>query len=141
MRQAFDEFESLPSTAHVQRNKLAARMIDLITVHTFLRREVLYPRITALVPGVDGELTSVHDEHADAERVAAELWTMRPEDERFSERVARLISTVRSHLDAQERHWFPRLVAAVEPNELDAIRAELQRARRRAPSSPRPGGA
>ena len=140
LRSLFVEFESLPPTAYVRKSKVAAQLIDLITVHAFIKREVLYPRITSLLPEVADEIESFHEEHREAEKVAVQLWTMRPEDERFAPSASELIDTLRDHLDAQEGTWFPRLLGSLDAPALDAIGAELIRARRRAPASPRVSG-
>ncbi|MFL6022639.1 MAG: hemerythrin domain-containing protein [Marmoricola sp.] len=137
MRRVFEEFESLPATAHLARSKVAARMIDLITTHAFVSREVLYPRISALLPDHEDDIVSWRAAHRQADEVAVQLWTMRPEDERFSDRAAALIGHLRHQLVSQEERWFPRLVAALEPAALERIGTELLRARRQAPTSPR----
>jgi hypothetical protein len=139
MRSLFEEFEKLPPTAYLRKSKVAAQMIDLITVHAFIKREVLYPRISALLPEVEPAIDTWNAEHRKAEQVAVELWTMRPEDERFARHATTLIEQLRDHLDAEEEDWLPRLVEAFEPAQLDAIGAELIRARRRAPASPSVG--
>ena len=140
MRSLFEEFEALPPAAYVRKSKIAAQMIDVITVHAFIAREVLYPRLTSLLPEVEPELDYLHDQHRRAEQIAVELWTMRPEDERFTPSAAALIDQLRIHLGTQERAWFPRIVEELEPSTLDALGAELIRARRRAPASPRTNG-
>lgn len=139
LRSAFEAFEALPGTAYVARSKLAAQMIGMITTQAYLEREVLYPRLGSLVPEASSEIEELAADHAGAEQVAGELWTMRPEDPRFASRVADLIRHVRAQLHARETSWFPRLVAALEPAVLDDLGTELVRARRRAPSSPRLG--
>ncbi|RNL79148.1 hemerythrin domain-containing protein [Nocardioides marmorisolisilvae] len=138
MRTLFDEFENLPPTAYVRKSKVAAQMIDLITVHAFITREVLYPRLTSLIPEI--ELEGLYDQHSRAEQIASDLWTMRPEDGRFADRATALIAQLRLHLGAQEDVWFPRIVDELEPATLDAIGVELVRARRRAPASPQVSG-
>lgn len=137
MRRVFEEFESLPATAHLARSKVAARMIDLITAHAFVSREVLYPRISSLLPDHDDDIVRWRAAHRQADEVAVQLWTMRPEDERFSDQAAALIEHLRHQLVSQEERWFPRLVAALEPAARERIGAELLRARRQAPTSPR----
>jgi len=139
MRALFEEFEELPATAYVRKSKVAAQMIDLITVHAFITRDVLYPRLAALIPQVEPEIADLSDGHRRAEQIAAELWTMRPEDDRFAARATALIEQLRIHLRAHESDWFPRLVDELEPAALDSIGAELVRARRRAPAIPRVG--
>jgi hypothetical protein len=139
MRLLFAEFEALPPTAYVRKSKVAAQMIDLITAHAFIKREVLYPRLTSLLPDVEPELEVLRAEHRRAEQVAVELWTMRPEDERFAEHAMELIEQLRGHLEEQEEDWFPLLLESLEPATLDALGAELIRARRHAPASPRVG--
>jgi len=137
MRSLFEEFEALPPTAYVRKSKVAAQMIDLITVHSFITREVLYPRLGSLLPEVEPELDGLHEQHRRAEQIAAELWVMRPEDERFTDQALALIEQLRAHLGDQEDDWIPRIVEELEPAALDAIGSELIRARRRAPASPR----
>lgn len=136
MRGLFDEFEALPATAYVRKSKVAAQMIDLMTVHVFIRREVLYPRITSLLPDAEDEIEIFLAAHRRAERAAVALWTMRPEDERFADNAAELIELLRDHLDAQDLDWFPRLNRMLDGPALDAIGNELVRARHRAPASP-----
>lgn len=140
IRSLFDEFEALPPAAYVHKSKVVARMIDLITVHAYIEDEVLYPRVKALVPDLEDEIDSASADHRLAEVIALELWTMRPEDERFTPRANVLIDHVREHLGAEEQDWFPRVEDALDASVLDEIGVDLVRARRRAPASPRVSG-
>ena len=61
----------------MRESKVAAQMIDLITVHSFIKREVLYPRVCSLLPEVAEEVKGFREEHREAEKVAVQLCTMR----------------------------------------------------------------
>jgi len=136
IRATFSEFEGLPPSAHVRRSKVVARMIDLVTVHAYLGEQVLYPRLIAAAPELESAVSHALSERRTATVIAAELWTMRPEDERFSPHATALISRLREHLHNEEG-WLPRLASALGADALHQLGADLVRARRRAPASPR----
>jgi hemerythrin-like domain-containing protein len=139
IRQTFEEFEALAPSAYVGKSKVVARMIEEITAHSFIENEVLYPRLRRLLPDLEDKVLSACADHRFAELIAAELWTMRPDDERFTPRTTELIDHLREHLGVEERGWFPLLEGALDSEELDELGISLVRARRRAPAGPLSG--
>ena len=43
IRKVFDDFEKAGENAHVSEGKLVDTMIEVLTVHTYLENEVMYP--------------------------------------------------------------------------------------------------
>ena len=46
----FTAFEKVGDKAHAEKGRLVKKMIELLTVHTYIENEVMYPRVRALLP-------------------------------------------------------------------------------------------
>jgi hypothetical protein len=47
---AFKKFEAAGDSAHKTKGALVDKIIELLTVHTYIENEVMYPRVRELVP-------------------------------------------------------------------------------------------
>jgi hemerythrin superfamily protein len=50
IRRAFDQFEKAGDSAEKTKGKLVDQIIELLTVHTYIENEVMYPRVRELLP-------------------------------------------------------------------------------------------
>ena len=50
IRRIFRDVEGAGENATTRKGQLADRMIELLTVHTYIENEVMYPRVRALLP-------------------------------------------------------------------------------------------
>src|SRR6478736_1459174 len=83
--------------------------IVLLTVHTYIENEVMYPRVRELLPELEDDVLESYEEHHVADVLVVELSAMKPQDERFAAKTTVLIESVRHHMDEEEQDWFPKV--------------------------------
>ncbi|HYF72372.1 MAG TPA: hemerythrin domain-containing protein [Nocardioides sp.] len=133
---AFRDFEAAGDDALKTKGKLVDKIIELLTVHTYIENEVMYPRVRELVPDVEDDVLESYEEHHVADVLVMELSTMTPDDERFTAKTMVLIENVRHHIEEEEDEWFPQVREALGRKTLQEIGAEMAEARARAPRRP-----
>lgn len=133
---AFKEFEDTGDDAHKTKGKLVERIIELLTVHTYIENEVMYPRVRELVPELEADVLESYEEHHVADVLVTELAAMKPTDERFTAKTTVLIENVRHHIEEEEDEWFPKVREALGRKVLQEIGADMAEARKTAPRSP-----
>ncbi|HET7690586.1 MAG TPA: hemerythrin domain-containing protein [Nocardioidaceae bacterium] len=136
IRKAFQEFEKLGEGAEKAKGKLVDRIIELLTVHTYVENEVMYPRVRELLPELEDDVLESYEEHHVADVLVVELAAMKPTDERFSAKTTVLIESVRHHMQEEEEEWFPQVRDGLGRKQLQEIGAEMERARKKAPKRP-----
>ena len=63
IRSVFKRFENAGENANAEEGKAVGRILELLTVHTYIENEVMYPEVRRLPPDLeDGELES-YEEH------------------------------------------------------------------------------
>ena len=133
----FVELESRQGTPE-RRRQLADVVIAELVRHSVAEEAYVYPAARKALP--DGDQLAEHDisEHADAERTMQELEALDPSDPRFDEVLTRLTATIRHHVQDEESDLFPRLRAAVAREELVELAGKVEKAKKAAPTRPRP---
>ena len=141
IRKVFRDFERAGDGAEKRKGELVDRMIELLTVHTYLENEVMYPRVRALVPDLEDDILESYEEHHVADVLVMELASMKPSDERFTAKTTVLIENVEHHMEEEEQEWFPKVREALGRKQLQEIGAEMLDRRERAPRRPSQPGA
>ena len=136
IKKAFRDFEKAGENAHAARGKAVDRIIELLTAHTYIENEVMYPRVRELLPEVEDDVLESYEEHHVADVLVVELSTMKPTDERFQAKTTVLIENVEHHIDEEEQEWFPKVREGLGRKKLQAIGAEMEQARAKAPTRP-----
>jgi hemerythrin-like domain-containing protein len=136
IRGTFDAFEKAGENAEKRKGQLVDKMIELLTVHTYIENEVMYPRVRALLPDLEDDVLESYEEHHVADVLVMELANMKPSDERFDAKTTVLIENVRHHIEEEEQEWFPKVRDGLGRNQLQEIGAEMQQARKKAPRRP-----
>ena len=136
IRQAFKDFEKAGPNATVTKGRLVDRIIELLTVHTYLENEVMYPRVRELLPEVEDDVLESYEEHHVADLLVVELAAMKPDDERFTAKTTVLIENVRHHIEEEEQEWFPKVREGLGRKALQELGADLEKARKKAPKKP-----
>ena len=108
----------------------------LLTVHTYLENEVMYPRVRELLPEVEDDVLESYEEHHVADVLVMELVGMKPDAERFTAKTTVLIENVRHHIDEEEQEWFPKVRDGLGRKALQEIGAEMAEAKKKAPKHP-----
>ncbi len=132
----FKQFEEAGEKAYVRKGELVDKIIELLTVHTYLENEVMYPRIRELLPELEDDVLESYEEHHVADVLVMELMGMKPDAERFVAKTTVLIENVRHHIEEEEEEWFPKVREGLGRNQLQEIGEEMLAARKKAPRTP-----
>jgi hemerythrin superfamily protein len=135
VRGLFREFQK-PSTTPARKGRLVEQIIELLTVHTYIENEVMYPRVQALLPELEQDVLESFEEHHVADLLITELVTMSPSDERFEAKATVLIENVTHHMEEEEQEWFPKVREGLSRTQLRELGDELDAAKKRAPRRP-----
>jgi hemerythrin-like domain-containing protein len=141
IRKTFRAFEKAGDKAFATKGRLVDRIIELLTVHTYIENEVMYPRVRDLLPELEDDVLESYEEHHVADVLVLELSTMKPDDERFTAKTTVLIENVEHHMDEEEKVWFPQVRQGLGRTQLQKLGEEMIRARARAPRRPSQPGA
>ena len=136
IRRAFRDFEQAGESAEKTKGRLVDKIIELLTVHTYIENEVMYPRVRELLPDLEDDVLESYEEHHVADVLVVELSSMKPSDERFTAKTTVLIENVRHHIEEEEQVWFPKVRAGLGRKQLQDIGAELEASRKTAPKRP-----
>jgi hemerythrin-like domain-containing protein len=136
IRKVFRDFQAAGEEAHVRKGKLVDTMIELLTQHTYIENEVMYPRVRALLPDLEDDVLESYEEHHVADVLVMELSGMKPTDERFDAKTTVLIENVQHHMDEEEQDWFPKVREGLGRKQLQEIGAEMVAAKKKAPKKP-----
>jgi iron-sulfur cluster repair protein YtfE (RIC family) len=136
MRRVFRDFQGAGENATARKGKIVDTMIELLTVHTYIENEVMYPRVRELLPDLEDDVLESYEEHHVADVLVMELSGMDPTDERFDAKTTVLIENVTHHMDEEEQDWFPKVREGLGRKALQEIGAELLEARKVAPTRP-----
>ena len=136
IRRIFREFQQAGENAAVRKGKLVDRMIELLTVHTYIENEVMYPRVRELLPDLEDDILESYEEHHVADVLVVELAAMQPTDERFDAKTTVLIENVTHHIEEEEQDWFPKVREGLGRKVLQEIGGEMLAARKKAPTRP-----
>ena len=136
IRKAFRDFQAAGKGAAATKGKIVDRIIELLTVHTYLENEVMYPRVRELLPELEDDVLESYEEHHVADVLVVELAAMKATDERFDAKTTVLIENVTHHIQEEEDDWFPQVRAGLSRTVLQGIGEEMLRAREQAPTRP-----
>ncbi|MEO7423356.1 MAG: hemerythrin domain-containing protein, partial [Ornithinibacter sp.] len=118
------------------KGKIVEKVIELLTVHTSIENEVMYPRVRTLLPELEQDVLESYEEHHVADVLVMELAIMSPSDERFEAKTTVLIENVTHHIEEEEQDWFPKVREGLSRTQLREIGEELVEARSKAPRRP-----
>ncbi|MEP7020606.1 MAG: hemerythrin domain-containing protein [Pseudonocardiales bacterium] len=136
LRRLFAQFEKAGDNAQATKGQLVKKMIELLTVHTYLENEVVYPAVRKLLPDLEDDILESYEEHHVADILCSELSVLNPDDERFDAKTTVLIESVRHHIEEEEQDWFPKVRAGLGRKELQEMGAKMEKMRKKAPTSP-----
>ncbi|HZZ95530.1 MAG TPA: hemerythrin domain-containing protein [Jatrophihabitantaceae bacterium] len=136
VRKLFREFQAAGENATVQKGQLVSKMIELLTVHTYIENEVMYPEVRRLLPDLEDDVLESYEEHHVADVLCMELFAMKPDAERFDAKTTVLIENVTHHIEEEEEEWFPQVRAGLGRKQLQELGEQLLEAKKKAPRSP-----
>ncbi len=132
----FRKFEGAGEKAHAQKGAIVKQIIELLTIHTYIENEVMYPQVRRLLPDLEDDVLESYEEHHVADVLCMELFAMKPTDERFDAKTTVLIENVTHHVEEEEQDWFPKVREGLGRKQLAEIGQQLIEAKKHAPHSP-----
>ncbi|MCK9878946.1 hemerythrin domain-containing protein [Frankia sp. Ag45/Mut15] len=136
IKAAFKQFQDAGDRAFSAKGKAREKIIELLTVHTYIENEVMYPEVRGLLPDLTDEILESYEEHHVADLITVELAVLAPDAERFTAKTAVLIENVSHHIEEEEEDWFPKVRERLGRRQLAEIGERLLEAREKAPHSP-----
>ena len=136
IREQFRRFTAAGENAAAAKGKIVDKIIELLTVHTYIENEVMYPEVRTLLPDLEDDVLESYEEHHVADVLVAELAAMTPDAERFDAKTTVLIENVTHHMDEEENDWFPKVRAGPGPQTAAGPRREDDRAEEDRPDQP-----
>src|SRR6476646_6676249 len=136
IRDLFRKFQAAGDRAVKTKEKLAGQIIELLTVHTYIENEVMYPEVCVLLPDLKDDVLESYEEHHVADVLCMELAAMPAGAERFDAKATVLIENVTHHIEEEEQDWFPKVRVGLGRKQLSDIGAQLLTAKEKAPHSP-----
>jgi hemerythrin-like domain-containing protein len=132
----FRKFEGLGDGAARTKTDVVKHIIELLTAHTYIENECMYPRVRELLPDLEDDVLESYEEHHVADILCLELWGMDGEDEHFDAKTTVLIENVRHHIDEEEQDWFPKVRKGLSRTQLQDLGEQLLELKKKAPKSP-----
>ena len=136
VRKLFRDFQKAGDNAFATKGRLVDKIIELLTVHTYIENEVMYPRVRELLPELEDDVLESYEEHHVADVLVVELSAMKPQDERFTAKTTVLIENVDHHIDEEEKDWFPKVREGLGRKVLQDLGADMLAAKKKAPKKP-----
>jgi hemerythrin superfamily protein len=141
IRKLFRDFEAAGENATKTKATIVAKILEALTVHTYIENEGLYPAVRELLPDLDDDVLESYEEHHVADVLCMELAAMSAEDERFDAKTTVLIENVTHHVEEEEQEWFPKVREGLGRKQLQEIGEQLLELKTKAPRSPAQPGA
>ncbi len=134
----FKRFEQSGDRAYKTKRALVDQMITALSNHAFIEEQVLYPAARNEVACARSDVLEAMEEHHIVKWQLQELLDLEPDNERFVAKVTVLTENVRHHVKEEEGELFPLLRSKLDRRRRLELGAELEEAKRRAPSHPHP---
>jgi len=141
IRRLFRDFTSAGENATKSKAKIVDKILEALTVHTYIENECLYPAVRELLPDLDDEVLESYEEHHVADVLCMELAAMSAGDERFDAKTTVLIESVTHHIEEEEQDWFPQVRQGLGRKKLQEIGAQMLETKKKAPRRPSQPGA
>ena len=136
IRRLFREFDATKDATTAKQQAAASRIIEALTVHTYIENESMYPEVRRLLPDLEDDVLESYEEHHVADVLAMELTSMSPSDERFRAKMTVLMENVTHHMDEEEQDWFPKVRAGLGRKQLTELGERMLEQKKTAPRSP-----
>ncbi|WP_442269975.1 hemerythrin domain-containing protein [Streptomyces sp. M-16] len=132
----FKQFEKAGEDAHVEKRKIADKVIDELTTHTWIEEKIFYPAAREAAPDTKDHVLESIEEHHVVLWMLSELKDLDAADERFDAKMSVLMENVRHHVEEEEKEWFPEVRKAMGRNRLTELGEQMEAAKNKAPGEP-----
>ena len=134
VKKLFRDFKQASTSR--EKKRISDKVVQELTVHTYLENEVMYPKIRSLMPKLEDDILESYEEHHVADVLCLELSEMDADDERLEPKFTVLAESVGHHIEEEEDSWFPKVRKELSRTQLAEIGEEMERMRPSAPKDP-----
>ncbi len=134
IRRLFKEFQKAGDAE--ARGSVVEKIIEALTMHTYIENECMYPEVRSLLPDLEQDVLESYEEHHVADVLTAELAAMSPRDEHFEAKATVLMENVLHHVEEEEQEWFPKVREGLSRKQLQDMGARLLELKQKAPRRP-----
>jgi len=134
IRNLFRKFQAAGDKAIKKKATIVGQIITLLTVHTYIENEVMYPEVCALLPDLKDDVLESYEEHHVADVLCMELAGMPAGAERFDAKATVLIENVTRHIEEDSRTGSPKCGPASAANSFRTSGTSSSRPGRKHPS-------
>lgn len=120
-------------TPRVEKGRIVDEIIEVLTVHTYIENEGMYPEVRDLAPDLEDDILESYEEHHVADVLVVELAAMEPDDERFDAKTTVPIESVEHHIEEEEQEWFLKVREELGSKQLQEMGARMLELRDKAP--------
>jgi len=130
----FKAVEKLSERAFEQRRKLAEKICEALKLHSEFEKNTLYPPLQQRAEDHEerAKVLEAFEEHAQVDRLVADIPGMDPQDESYEAKLNVLMEDVKHHVKEEERELFPIAKELFEKEELVEMGQRLMDEKRRA---------
>jgi hemerythrin superfamily protein len=139
IKKLFKAFQDTDSPK--RQGELVEKIIEELTVHTYIENECMYPETRQLLPDLEDDVLESYEEHHVADVLCIELASMSTADERFEAKTTVLIENVTHHIEEEEEEWFPKVREGLGRKKLQEIGERMLELKEKAPRKPSSPGA
>ena len=132
----FKSFEAAGGAG--ERRKIVRKIITALSIHAVIEEQLLYPLLRQEEIVDEDDVLEALEEHHVTKVSLLELDNMTAKEERYAPKVRVLAEMVRHHVAEEEKEMFPKLRKLGAPR-LKELGAQLEQARKVAPTHPHPG--
>ena len=136
IRRLFRDFQGAGENATKTKANVVEKILEALTVHTYLENECIYPAVRELLPGVEDDVLESYEEHHVADVLCMELAAMSADDERFDAKTTVLIENVTHHIEEEEQEWFPKVREGLGRKQLQELGEKMLDLKKKAPRRP-----
>ncbi len=132
----FQEFEK--GSGKVQKQKIAERIIEELSLHASIEEQLVYPLLRARDTKSKDRVLEALEEHHLAKTTLAELDAMTTADERYDAKMTVLAESIRHHIEEEESQVLPRFQRATTEEERKQLADAVPHLKEMAPNHPHP---
>jgi hemerythrin superfamily protein len=136
IKKLFRDFQAAGGNATTRKGGIVRKIIEELTVHTYLENEVMYPQVRRLLPDLEDDVLESYEEHHVADVLCLELYVMDAGNEHFDAKTTVLIENVTHHIGEEEQEWFPKVREGLGRKQLQEMGARMLELRGKAPRRP-----
>ena len=118
---------AMPADSAADRQALATKICDELTVHAQVEEEIFYPALREAAPDAADLLDEARAEHGEAKALIAQVQAQGAAGEAMDALVAQLAATVEHHVKEERMYLFPKAKARLDLAALgEQLRARQQ---------------